>query len=126
AVNALIEGATFIDTFRELHHRHGFGPRAAFLITVRVFRGGGLTKDLLYLKGIRDLLTHLSMGGELEPLFIGKIGLSQLPVIEDIRMRQEQSAPARTTSYMGQKAAMDRLEASRGMALFELVRKGEN
>ena len=44
AVRSLLDGATFVDTFRVLHDQHGFSARSAFMISMRVHRGGGLTK----------------------------------------------------------------------------------
>ncbi len=84
----MIDGATFIDTFRELNHTYGFNMRTAYTITVRTFRGGGLTKDAVYLRGLSQLLGYLQEGGKLEPLFIGKIALEHMPVIQELQWRK--------------------------------------
>jgi uncharacterized protein (TIGR02421 family) len=84
----MTDGATFIDTFRELNHTYGFNKRTAYNITVRTFRGGGLTKDAVYLRGLVQLLGYLQEGGLLEPLFIGKIALEHIPVIQELRWRK--------------------------------------
>ena len=59
---------------RELHDGlHGFEKRTAFSIALRVYRGGGLTKDVVYLRGLCQVLEYLKSGGDLELLFVGKI-----------------------------------------------------
>src|SRR5690606_28740544 len=73
AVCALLEGAGFVDVFELLHEDHGFSPRDAFDITVRVFRGGGLTKDALYLRGLCEVVEHLREHGDVLSLFAAKI-----------------------------------------------------
>lgn len=47
------KGATFIELYR-LMCRYGFSRRPAFNLTLRLLRGGGLTKDLVYLRGLRS------------------------------------------------------------------------
>ena len=61
--------------FACLHDRHGFATDEAFDIAVRALRGGGLTKDAVYLRGLCDLLADLRAGGEFETLFAGKFAL---------------------------------------------------
>ena len=54
----------------------------AFDSTVRALRGGGMTKDALYLNGLIDLLAYLKNGGDVPFLFIGKFALKQKAVLE--------------------------------------------
>ena len=61
--------------FATLHEAHGFEPEDAFDLAVRARRGGGLTKDAVYLRGLQQMLAHLRAGGDVRPLFIGKIAL---------------------------------------------------
>ena len=56
AVDAMLQGAGFIDTYRLLARDHGFTPRGAFGIAARVYRSGGLAKDAIYLKGFRTVV----------------------------------------------------------------------
>ena len=44
AASNLIDGATFIDTFRELNEKFDFTQRIAYIITARIYRGGGSNK----------------------------------------------------------------------------------
>lgn len=99
-VRRLIEGATFIETFRELNREHGFEQRTAFTITVRVFRGGGLTKDAVYLRGLVELLSYLKSGGQLAPLYVGKIAAKHVPLVEELRHREVLHAPLLEPRYI--------------------------
>lgn len=61
--------------FACLHEQHGFATDEAFDVAVRALRGGGLTKDAVYLRGLCELLDDLGQGGAFEPLFAGKFAL---------------------------------------------------
>ena len=63
--------------FAALHDTHGLDESSAFEVAVRARRGGGLTKDAVYLAGLRELLAFLHEGGDIEPLFLGKYALHQ-------------------------------------------------
>jgi hypothetical protein len=64
-----------------------FGEKTAYTITMRTFRGGGLIKDVIYLRGLRELTAYLQEGGDLEPLFVGKIALHHAPLLEELAQR---------------------------------------
>jgi uncharacterized protein (TIGR02421 family) len=117
----LIDGGTFIDCFRLLC-RYGFRRRVAFNITVRLYRGGGLTKDCIYLRGLNDVLKYLRDGGELLPLFVGKISTRQIPVIAELLSRKVVSPPRLTPRYLTRKDCRARLkELRQGVAVHELL-----
>ena len=84
AVNALIQGADFIECFHMLRNDHGFGDKTSFNISMRVFRGGGYTKDAIYLKGLMEVLNYIKDGGDLENLYAGKYALEHLPLIKEL------------------------------------------
>ena len=46
AVAAMLDGAEFIDVYRDLVDRYRLRRKAAFDISTRVFRSGGFAKDL--------------------------------------------------------------------------------
>jgi uncharacterized protein (TIGR02421 family) len=122
AVDCLVEDADFVETFRVLTRECGIPPRGAFGIVVRVFRGGGCTKDMQYLEGLRDLLQYLRAGGAIETLFVGKVGLSHIDLIHELALRGIIRAPTVLPRYTEQQDAMERLEACRqrtAMDLFE-------
>ena len=88
AVDRMVHGAAFPEVFAELHERFGLGERRTFTMAVRVFRGGGLTKDVVYLRGFHRLLAFLSGGGTLDTLLVGKLALDQVPIIEELQWRE--------------------------------------
>ncbi len=88
ATRHLIDGADFVDTLRDLDRNHDFSHQNAFTITMRIYRGGGFTKDAIYLRGLLQILEYLNRGGKLDPLFVGKISLDHIPIIEELRLRK--------------------------------------
>lgn len=56
AVHELVNGRSFSHVYQLLKEDHGCSAEEAFTITTRVFRGGGFTKDHVYLRGFRDIL----------------------------------------------------------------------
>ncbi len=122
AVDHLVGGATFVDIWRALTHEHGLTQEGAFGVTVRVFRGGGLTKDAIYLRGLVGLLAHLAEGGDLEELYLGKIALSQLPFIRALRYRRLLYPPPLRPRHLADPGIADRLAALRdGLTPLDLV-----
>ncbi|HZD53516.1 MAG TPA: tyrosine/phenylalanine carboxypeptidase domain-containing protein [Woeseiaceae bacterium] len=108
AVRRLTDGAAFPDVFHELCSC-GFPGRAAFTITMRVFRGGGLTKDVVYLRGLRDLIDYLREGYPFDRLFVGKFSLGELPAIERLHRNHQLVSPALLPSYLHNAQAQQRL-----------------
>lgn len=122
AVKAMVEGATFIEVFRMLNKEHGFTQRSAYTVTMRVFRGGGLTKDAIYLKGLMDLLVHLHDGNPLDILFAGKFALRHRPVIEELILRNVLESPKVLPLYLRRSESQMRLKAlSSGMSVTQLI-----
>ncbi len=115
AVRRLLEGATFPDIVGELV-AHGASPRSAFGTAARVFRGGGLTKDAIYLRGLLDVLAYLHAGGELDTLLVGKIAFDQVPLIEELVRRGMLHAPAIRPHWLDGEAAKARLARVRSGA----------
>lgn len=87
SAHSMIEGSTFVDLYRLLRSEHHFGKREAYSISLRTFRGGGLIKDVIYLRGLHELLEYLREGNDLTELFVGKIALHHLPCITELRDR---------------------------------------
>ena len=54
---------------------------------MRVFRAGGLTKDLVYLRGLVDLLAHVRHDHALDALWLGKMALDDVPLVEELAER---------------------------------------
>lgn len=125
AVQCLIDGASFVETYRELNRLYGFSQRIAFNITMRVHRSGGLTKDATYLSGIVRLLEYLKKGGELAPLFIGKIANDHVSIVNELRWRKVLKQPPLEPRYMKDARTAEKLVALRqGLDVLDLIRKG--
>src|SRR5690606_19314475 len=84
-------------------------PTTAFTVAMRVHRGGGLTKDAVYLRGLVRLLGYLGEGGELEPLYVGKVAFEQLPEIRELRWREYLKEPPLRPNYLEAPGAPERL-----------------
>lgn len=93
AVDSMVNNASFIETFNLLRQQHSFPDRVAYYIAMRVYRGGGLTKDAVYLAGLIDLLTYLKNGGNLENLYTGKFNSTHVPLIEELLYRNVLQPP---------------------------------
>ena len=81
----------------------------AFTITMRVFRSGGLTKDAVYLRGLHELVNHLGAGQSLDTLWLGKMPLTAVPLVEDLHRRGVLSDPLLIPRYLDEPAARARL-----------------
>ena len=124
AAHRLLGGASFVQTFAELHEVYGFEKRTAFSIALRVYRGGGLTKDAVYLRGLSQVLDYLKGGGEMELLFVGKIALEHIPIVRELRHRGILCTPPLRPHYMDLEEARARLAALRnGMTVLDLIRR---
>lgn len=126
AVAMLCEGRSFPEVFAALSEEYDFGHKSAFTITTRVFRGGGLTKDAIYLRGLMGMFEYLHGSGPLEPLFIGKIAAEQIPLVEELQWRGVLKPPPLWPRYLEEEGAKARLREIREkrLGLLDLIRKG--
>lgn len=124
AAHQMIEGASFVDAFRLLCRTYGFPQRIAYTIAMRVYRGGGLTKDVVYLRGLVEVLDYLRGGGEVEPLLVGKIGLDHLPLVRELQHREVlRPAPLRPR-YLDRPEVKQRLARLRyGLTVADLLER---
>jgi len=81
AVNSLSKGYSFSKTFRLLHNTYDLNREDAFHITVRAHRGGGFTKDYLYLSGLKKVFDYYQSGKDLSILLTGKVCLEEVDTI---------------------------------------------
>lgn len=122
AVDARMQGAGFVETFRRLHHDHGFTAGTAFGIAARVYQGGGFTRDMIYLRGFVSVVEYLRDGGELEPLYIGKIAARHLEVMRELRERGVLRPPPLLPRFLERPEARERLQALRdGLPIHAMV-----
>ncbi len=82
AARMAIDGRPASEIFAKMREEYHLRSETAFDTTVRALRGGGMTKDALYLHGLVDLLAYLAGGGSTEFLFIGKFALKQRALLE--------------------------------------------
>lgn len=122
AVDMVSHGAGFVDVFRRMHRELELGTEAAWSVTMRATRGGGSTKDAIYLRGLIEVLEHLGAGHPLEPLLTGKIALSQVPLIEELLWRQILKQPRLRPRWLDMDGASERLQRVReGLSVTDLV-----
>jgi uncharacterized protein (TIGR02421 family) len=125
AAHAMLEGATFVETFRVLKDEYGFTAPTSFSVASRVHQSGGFSRDMIYLRGLLRLMRHLADGGELEPLYIGKIAAKHIPVIRELRERGVLRPPPLRPRFLDDEAAQRRLDAvCEGLDVAQLVRGG--
>ncbi len=111
AANSVIKGDDFIETFDVLTKHYDFMPYNAFLISLRVHRGGGYIKDMVYLRGFSHLLDYLKTGDDFDILYSGKVSLKYLPLIQELSWREVIKPVALKPRYLGQKDCQNRLKA---------------
>jgi uncharacterized protein (TIGR02421 family) len=122
AVHCRMEGATFVDTFRRLHGDYDFGAYTAFGIVARVFEGGGFTRDMIYLRGLVGVVEYLRDGGQLEPLYVGKIAARHLDVIREFSERGVLRDIPLMPRFLESDEAKDRLRSLRdGLPVHAMV-----
>ncbi|WP_158978424.1 flavohemoglobin expression-modulating QEGLA motif protein [Cellulophaga sp. L1A9] len=73
ASDSLIKGYSFSDTFDLIHGSYKLNRNDAFNITMRVHRGGGFTKDRLYLSGLKKIYKRHQRGEGMDTLLTGKV-----------------------------------------------------
>jgi len=92
-VDHMCSGATFIECFNILRNDYNVDPDLAFSMVTRIFRGGGFTKDHLYLSGFITILRFWEEHNDLSPLLVGKTSLPFYTTIEEMIGREMISPP---------------------------------
>ena len=122
AINAMINKEPFTHTYNMLVEKYNFQPYTAYNITTRAYRGGGLTKDAVYLKGLIDLLKYLQKGKPLEPLFVGKITEAYLPIVQELQFRNILKPIPLKPRYLTNKVALEKIKMlQKGVTVFNLI-----
>lgn len=115
AVEAMTDGADFLEVFRRLTVDHGFSNKTAFLIAARVFRSGGLAKDAIYLRGFKAILDRIAAGEALDLYWYGKIDSRHLGVVGELAERGILHAPLQVPEFLADPAAQARIAAFRAV-----------
>lgn len=84
AVHSMVHDNDFTTTFQRLTEDYKMGQDEAFSLVARVYRGGGFTKDYLYLRGLKQVLEYVKAGHSIEPLMIGKTSLAYIDTINTL------------------------------------------
>ena len=121
AVNALIGGADFIQCFQMLRDEYDFNAKTCFNIAMRVYRGGGYTKDAIYLKGLMQVLNYVKEGGQLSHLYAGKYALEHLPLIDELEQLKILKKPILPEYLLSAEAKEKIKKIQKGIELNELV-----
>lgn len=119
---AMLAGASFEEAFRAMRRDWGLDGRSAFNVVLRIYRGGGLTKDAIYLRGIIQVLDHLRSGGSLTPFWIGKISAAHFGAIQELSARGLLRPPRIEPTFLSSETARPRLKkAMAGMEPLDML-----
>ena len=91
-IASMIKDHDFNVTANMLMHDYGIEIEEAFYLTTRIFRGGGFTKDYLYLSGLKEVSTLMKDEGY-DDLMIGKTHHNYLDLINEMIDRKLILAP---------------------------------
>jgi uncharacterized protein (TIGR02421 family) len=122
AAHSVEQGADFMETFRLLVQEHGFTRGGAFDIAERVHQSGGFTRDMIYLRGLLHLTEYIRAGGDIEPLYIGKIAAKHVEIIEELRVRGFLQPPPLQPRLFDLPETIGRIEAVRyGLSITDMI-----
>ena len=102
AVDLMINGLDFKSVYHEMVNSYYLSENEAFILTTRIFRGGGFTKDHLYLKGFIRILKLWEAGKSLNPLLLGKNSIQYYDLYKEMIARELATAPNYITSILNQ------------------------
>ncbi|RMG79021.1 MAG: flavohemoglobin expression-modulating QEGLA motif protein [Bacteroidetes bacterium] len=83
-INMMLNGYSFADVFEYMMEHYTNDINEAFTLVSRIYRGGGFTKDYLYLDGFKELLNFFHDNNKLDNLLVGKTHIKYLPVINEM------------------------------------------
>ena len=116
AVGQMLDGAEFLEIFHSLRAQFRMPARTAWSIAIRVVVGGGSVKDAIYLRGIARILQALAEGINLDVLFVGKLSLDHIPLIQDLLDRELLHPPWVRPRWLDVPGAQERLDRLRAGA----------
>lgn len=111
------------EIFAQLHEEFGVPIEDAFDVSVRACRGGGLTKDSVYLRGLRDLLAYLASGEDVGFLHLGKFAMEQRQIVKELMEQGWVQPPVLLPRHLQAQTGLDRLKRVREMPLESLFQK---
>ncbi len=125
AIAEMLDGAGFLDIFETLRNEYRIPTRTAWSIAIRAVVGGGSVKDAIYLRGISRILEALADGVDLDVLFVGKLALDHVPLIQDLLDREVLTPPWVRPRWLDVPGAQERLARLREGASVTDLYEGE-
>ena len=116
----MCSGANFSDCFNFLVGHQDVSVDDAYTIVTRVFRGGGFTKDYLYLSGFEKVLKLWKSDIDLSPFLIGKTSIDFYDTISEMIQRGMISKPKYIT-----KSILNPIE-KKDTSIYEYILSGIN
>ncbi|UUM33029.1 flavohemoglobin expression-modulating QEGLA motif protein [Vibrio japonicus] len=98
AVDSMLKEQKFYMTYSYLMDELGLEKETAFSLTTRVYRGGGFTKDHLYLKGFLKAL-HTEKSRKLDSLYLGKCSFRYHDLLDELVERGWLKQPIYNPQY---------------------------
>ncbi|MBD1432472.1 DUF1704 domain-containing protein [Sphingobacterium sp. DN00404] len=121
AVQHMLLGHSFVETFDMLHEEYGFSTNTSFTMTMRVYRSGGLTKDTAYLQGFKELIQYIQEGKDLNLLTIGKIREDYLPIVHDLIQRGVLRPPRIKPRYLHEPYTEKLKDLNQFASIFKMI-----
>lgn len=107
AVNSMIKERSFKRTFSQLKDEYRVSDEDAFTITTRVYRGGGFTKDYVYLQGLHKMLSAYESEQDFNLLLAGKTSIDYLPIMSRIMDKGLLAPPERISPALNMNLTID-------------------
>lgn len=123
AAHMAVEECSGAEIYACLSEEFQMEADTAFNTALRAKRGGGLTKDALYLKGLSELLAYLHHDGDMEILFLGKFALKQLHSLEKLLELGIINPPDIIPVFLTEANAQKRLARARSLPLNSLYQE---
>lgn len=110
-VDMMCNGADFPQCFNYLVQSDLLNPKDAFSLCTRVFRGGGFTKDYVYLSGFVKILHWYENDVDLKPLLVGKTSFEFYDTLSEMIDREIIKGP----KYITRSFSEPKYEPGRGI-----------
>lgn len=82
AADSLRKGFNFCDTFDLLHNQYKLNREESYNISLRAHRGGGFTKDYMYLTGLKKVYDLYRKGEDISHLMAGKVAIEDSHIVK--------------------------------------------
>ncbi len=107
AVQSMLVEKDFKRTFQLLKEQYKVDDQLAFTICARVYRGGGFTKDYLYLQGFHQMLNAYENCPDFHHLLAGKVSIEQLPLVTRLINKGYLNAPTYISPAISQPSPIE-------------------